>query len=189
VYAVNYGTAEHLPRIKELAAKALALDPTLGEAHAVLGLVKSQVEWDFRGAEEEFRRAVELSQQYGAAHHWAGLNLTLVGRFEEAETELRRARTLDPASLMISEGLAENYCYSRPYEEAINRANQILRVEPDAATAHFLLGPAYLEKGCTTRPQPNTTPGLRRSLRKHISKETKSIVKNGIPNRILVNSR
>ncbi len=101
--------ATAVPLVRDAAAKALQIDPTLAEPHATLGLLKSKFDWDFAGAQEEFQRSIALNPGYATAHHWAGLNLTAMGQFEDANAELRKAQELDPLSPMISEGLSENY--------------------------------------------------------------------------------
>jgi TolB-like protein/tetratricopeptide (TPR) repeat protein len=123
-YAVNAGTESMpvrvaLPRARLFAKKAMDLDPTLAEPHAALGLLKCFAEWDWQGAREEFNRALALNPGYGTAHHWAGLNLIAMGKFEEADAELRKAAELDPLSPMISEGRAENFYYWHRFDDAI----------------------------------------------------------------------
>jgi DNA-binding winged helix-turn-helix (wHTH) protein/TolB-like protein/Tfp pilus assembly protein PilF len=110
---------EAVPQAKLAAQKALELDPNMAEPHATLGLLKSFIEWDWQGAQDEFDRALALNPGYGTAHHWAGLNLTALGKFAEADTELRKAQELDPLSPMISEGLAENFYYWHRFDDAI----------------------------------------------------------------------
>jgi TolB-like protein/tetratricopeptide (TPR) repeat protein len=127
VMAVNrqLAPAVAVPRAKEALEHALQLDPNLAQAHATLGLIESQCEWNWRGAEAEFRKAVELQPNYAEAHHWAGLNYMTMGQFAAAEAEFRQAQVLDPLSLMITEGLAENYYYARRYDDSINTVNNM----------------------------------------------------------------
>ncbi len=135
--------AEAVPRARAALQRALELDPNLAQGHATLGLLKSQCEWDWQGGEKEFRKAIELQPNYAEAHHWAGLNLMLMGQFAAAEAELRQAQVLDPLSFMITEGLLENYFFSRRYDEAIATAEKI----PDRRIGWPGLASAYIFKG------------------------------------------
>jgi len=124
VYAVmatnaQMAPAEGVPRAKAALNRALEIDPNLAQAHATLGLLKSQLDWDWRGGEQEFRRAIELQPNYAEAHHWLGLDYMYMGKFEAAEAEFRRAQVLDPLSFMNTEALEQNFFYSRRYDEAI----------------------------------------------------------------------
>jgi adenylate cyclase len=139
--------AQAVPRAKAAVTRALELDPRLAEAHASLGLVKSRCEWDWRGGEQEFRRAIELNPTYATAHHWAGVNLTVLGRFEEADAELRKAQSLDPLSLMITAGLAENLYYWRRYDEAIEQVKKIRQMEPRPGMGSNVLIWSFEQKG------------------------------------------
>jgi DNA-binding winged helix-turn-helix (wHTH) protein/TolB-like protein/Flp pilus assembly protein TadD len=140
--------ATAVPLVRDAAAKALQLDPTLAEPHATLGLLKSKFDWDFAGAQEEFQRSIALNPGYATAHHWAGLNLTAMGHFEDADAELRKAQELDPLSPMISEGLYENYYSWHRFDDAI-QAIQTLQARNPTAYAGFSGGIAlaYEAKG------------------------------------------
>ena len=87
---------EVTPKVKEAASKALELDDTLGEAHTSLAWAKFH-EWDWAGAEKEFKRAIELNASYPTAHAWYGEYLMVLGRFDEALAEMNRANDLKPA--------------------------------------------------------------------------------------------
>src|SRR5208283_4179798 len=147
VMAVNrqMSPATALPRATAAVQRALELDPNLAQAHATLGLLKSQCSWDWRGAEQEFRRAIELQPNYAEAHHWAGLNYMMVGQYAAAEAELRQAQVLDPLSLMITEGLAENFLYSRRYDDAI--ATSLKMPDGGSGIGWVALAHAYIFKG------------------------------------------
>jgi DNA-binding winged helix-turn-helix (wHTH) protein/TolB-like protein/Flp pilus assembly protein TadD len=140
--------ATAVPLVRDAATKALQLDPTLAEPHATLGLLKSKFDWDFAGAQEEFQRSIALNPGYATAHHWAGLNLTSMGRFEESDAELREAQELDPLSPMISEGVFENYCAWHRFDDAIQTIRTLQARNP-AAYAGFSgsIALAYEAKG------------------------------------------
>src|SRR5262249_43669515 len=89
---------EAMPRARDAAVRALQIDETLAEAHTALGLVQAFYDYDFAGAEREFKRAVELNPGSAFVHQWYGWYLSTMGRADEAVVEIRRALELDPLS-------------------------------------------------------------------------------------------
>ena len=138
---------EFMPKAEAAARKALELDPTLAEPHAVLGLIKRSYEWDWVGAESEFKRAIELNPSYPTAHHWYSLMLCESGRFDEAQAEIRLAQELDPLSLVISVAMGSVPYYKRQYDKAVEQCKKTLELDPNFALARFVLGRAYVEQG------------------------------------------
>ena len=128
------------------ALKALEIDDTLAEAHTSLAAVKEQFEWDWEGAESEFKRAIELQTGYTNAHHWYAYLLAQLGRLDEAATEIRRARELDPLSLIINADLGWVFYLARHYDKAVEQLRKSLELDQDFVRAHYLLGRTYLEK-------------------------------------------
>ncbi|HJU54765.1 MAG TPA: tetratricopeptide repeat protein, partial [Pyrinomonadaceae bacterium] len=139
--------AESAAQAKAGARRALELDETLGEAHASLGLYAMNNDWDWAGAEKEFKRAIELNPNYATAHQWYGEFLAYMGRFDEAIAEIERAHDLDPLSLIISTDVAKVYYIARRHDEAITQYKRTLDVDPDFAEAHALLALAYSTNG------------------------------------------
>jgi Tfp pilus assembly protein PilF len=90
---------EAFPEAKAAALKALELDSPLGEAHNSLAFVLDGFDWDFDAADKEFRCAIELTPGYATAHHWYAWHLRLLGRFDEAIAEMKKAQNLDSLSL------------------------------------------------------------------------------------------
>jgi DNA-binding winged helix-turn-helix (wHTH) protein/TolB-like protein/Flp pilus assembly protein TadD len=125
---------------KDMARKALALDDTLAEAHTALAYYLSAVDWDWAGAETEFRSAIELDPNYATAHHWYAYHLASTGRLYEAAVEIRRAREIDPSSLIISTDAGHIAYLSGHYDEAITQYRKVLEIEPSFAEAHLRLG-------------------------------------------------
>src|SRR5438445_1620691 len=115
----NLPAGESLPKAREAALKALSLDDRLAEAHTALGDVLNYYEYDFAGAEREYKRAIELNPNYATAHQWYGELLTHLGRHEESLAEMRRALQIDPLSLIINRAYGESYLFARRYDEAI----------------------------------------------------------------------
>ncbi|MCX5801031.1 MAG: protein kinase [Candidatus Eisenbacteria bacterium] len=138
---------EMISEAEGAARKALELDPTLGEAHAVLGMIKSEVEWDWAGAEREFKRAIELDPSNPTAGHWHSHLLRHRGRLDEALAEIKRAQELDPLSLVISSNVGEVLYYLRQYDEAIAQYKKTLELDPNFAVAHSCLGSVYAAQG------------------------------------------
>ncbi len=129
--------------VKAAMQKALEIDDTLGEAYAVLGINKCYYEWDFEGAEREYKRAVELSPNYATAHHWYADLLAMEGRFDESFAEYKRALELDPLSLAINTDLGLNYYYARQPELAINHLNKLKEIDVNYARTYLYLGQIY----------------------------------------------
>jgi len=137
---------EALPAAKAAAMKALELDSTLGEAHTSLGFALSGFDWDWASADREFRRAIDLTPGYATAHHWYAWHLGLMGRHGEAIAEMRKARSLDPLSLIINADLAEILLIAHFYDESAQQSRKTIDMDPDFALAHNQLAEAYLQK-------------------------------------------
>src|SRR5262249_29739501 len=99
--------SEAFPRAKAAATRALALDNMLGEAPTSLAFVLDLFDWDWKTAETEYKRAVELGPSYATAHQWYSWHLIVSGRNDEAISEMRKAASLDPLSLIISADMAD----------------------------------------------------------------------------------
>jgi adenylate cyclase len=137
---------EAIQKAAEAAQRALALEGSLGEAHAVLGTVAVS-EWRWEDADRHFHRALELSPGYATAHHWYGESLVFRMRIDEAIARIRRAEELDPYSLIIKTAAARPYLATGRYEEAVQRLRRVLEVDPDQQHAHALLAAAYHAMG------------------------------------------
>ncbi len=135
-----------LPKAKAAAVRALELDSALGEAHNSLAFCLDGFDWNFEAAGEEFRRAIELNPGYATAYHWYAWHLSLLGRYEEAIAEMRKAKNLDPLSLIISADLAELLVIAHQYDESILESRKTIEMDPNFALAHSQLGQAYLQK-------------------------------------------
>jgi serine/threonine protein kinase/Tfp pilus assembly protein PilF len=134
---------EAAAKAKEAAARALALDDTLVEPHAALAYVKTFYDWDWAGAEREFKRAIELNPNYATAHHWYSLYLGAVGRPDEGIAEVRRAQEADPLSPTISVTAGVTFYNARQYDQAVEQLHKALEMDPNFPSAHLFLGLAY----------------------------------------------
>jgi TolB-like protein/Flp pilus assembly protein TadD len=135
-----------MPQAKEALTKALQLDPSLAEAHASLGHIKLIYDWDWSGAEAEFKRAIELNPAYATAHQWYALYLNAVGRTPEALAQLEIAAGLDPLSPTIQTAIAEAYYFARQYDASVTAGRKALQLNPDFALAYLVLGRAYVQQ-------------------------------------------
>jgi DNA-binding winged helix-turn-helix (wHTH) protein/TolB-like protein len=138
---------EAIPKATSAAMNALELDESLAEAHATLGIIKFRFEWDFPGAEREFKRSVELDPSYAMAHLWYALYLAAMNRMNEADAEMERAARLDPLSITISNGLGDYYFHKRQYDRSIEQHRKTLEIDPTYLSAHNGMGRAYEQKG------------------------------------------
>lgn len=133
-------------RAEEAATKALQLDPSLAEAYGALGYVKL-FNWNWTAAEQDFKRAIALNQNYANAHNFYASYLMSHGRLDESIAASNRARELDPFSLSISAQrgfLLEN---ARRYDEAIEQLRAVIRMDPDHYQTYWILGHTYAANG------------------------------------------
>ena len=137
---------EAMVKMKLAAQKALGLDDTLAEAHTSLADAKFRGDWDWSGAEREFKRALELKPNYAEGHQWYSQYLVAMGRYEESIAEGKRAQQLDPVSPGISRSLAFDYYLAHRYDQAIEEYQRALELDPNFFFAHWLLGLAYANR-------------------------------------------
>jgi TolB-like protein/Flp pilus assembly protein TadD len=138
---------EAMPKAKQAAMDALNIDDSIAEAHASLANIRAWYEWDAEGAEIEFKKAIELNPNYPTAHHWYGLYLAAVKRFDEAVREMKTAQGLDPTSLIIHADLGYVYYFARQYDQAIEQCQKTLEMDPNFEIAHYEMGLALAGKG------------------------------------------
>jgi serine/threonine protein kinase/Tfp pilus assembly protein PilF len=138
---------ESYPKAKAAAIKALELDDTLGEAHTSLAYSLMNYDWDWRSAQREYQRAIQLNPNYATAHQWYSECLSILGSHVEAIAEIKKARQLDPLSLIINQGVGGKYLYARRYDEAIAQFHRTLELYPHFPPTHQRLGWCYAQKG------------------------------------------
>src|SRR5262249_47461989 len=126
---------------------ALELDNTLAEAHTSLARVLYVYDWDWSGAEKEFKHAIELNPHYAPAHEWYGGYLVATGNLQEAIAERKRGLELDPLSLIVNFELALSFYQARNYDQAIDQFRKTLELDPNFAPVHNYLPAAYEQKG------------------------------------------
>ena len=134
---------EGMERARKAAAQALAIDPRLAEGHVSLAAVMEAYDWDWAGAEREYRRALELNPGLPAAHLWYGMFLRDQGRLREALPELRRAAQLEPFSVMTSVNLAYGLLAAGNYGAAVEQSRHASELAPGLTAADVVLSHAY----------------------------------------------
>jgi TolB-like protein/DNA-binding winged helix-turn-helix (wHTH) protein len=135
-----------IPKAMAAALKALELDNELAEVHVSLGTIKELYEWDRKGAEAEYKRAIELDPNYALAHGLYSVYLTSVGRFDEGAAEARRGQEIDPLSPNMHIYLGWNLFNARQYDQSIEEAQKALDVDPNVSMAHNIIARAYAQK-------------------------------------------
>lgn len=147
VLANNYlPPHEAVPMAKAYAAKALAIDDTLAEAHLAAAGNNLFYEWDFAEAERELKRAQTLGPNLAGAHHLYGDCLEIRGRFDEAQAERKRALELDPVSPLQNMVAGCTSYFAGKYDEAIAQLEKTITLEPNYQPAYVWLGQAYEQK-------------------------------------------
>ncbi len=140
--------SEQYPKARIAALKALEIDDTLAEAHVALGHVKHWFDWDWTGAEREFRRAIELDPNSPVAHTGYALYLVLMGRMEEAiaETKQIQIRALDPLGVRKDMSIGWILYEAHQYDQAIEGFQRSFELDPGSPLAHAGIGLAYVQK-------------------------------------------
>jgi Tfp pilus assembly protein PilF len=139
--------SEAYPRALAAAKRAVELDDQSSEAHASLAFAIFYGTWDAAGAEQEFRRALDLNPNNAVAHHWYATYLATVGRSSEAVAEIERAQTLDPASKSILADKGSLLCSTGKCEEGAALLKQLEATEPDFVSPHRYLKGIYYSAG------------------------------------------
>jgi len=138
---------EAMPRAEAAAVKALEIDEGLAEAHVPFACVRCWYHWDFAGAEQEFKRAIELNSNYAIAHQAYALYLTAMGRQAEAQCEIQVAQRIDPLSLALNAIEGFILYNAGEYDRAIEQSVKTIELDPNFHPAYERLGDSYLQKG------------------------------------------
>ena len=143
----DFSPNDVMPKAKAAALDALRIDETLAEAHASLAMIDELYDWNWKSADTEFKRAIELNPNYATAHHWYAMYLSAMGRNDEALAEIRRAEALDPVSLITNTNEGWILFCARQYDQAINKLQATIEMDPNFANAHYKLALVYEIKG------------------------------------------
>jgi tetratricopeptide (TPR) repeat protein len=139
--------SEAIPQARQAALTALQLDETLPEAHFAMALIKLWGDWDWAGAEREYKRAIELNPSLIIAHAFYSNFLANQKRFEEAEREARRVAALDPVLAMPAYVADNIFYFSRQYDLAITKLQELIELNPNNYVSHVYRGLAFSQKG------------------------------------------
>jgi tetratricopeptide (TPR) repeat protein len=142
--------AEAFPKAQTAALKALALDRSLAEAHSALAMVKEDYGWDWTGAEQEYKLAINLNPGNSPTRTLYSNLLLEEGRLPEALSEARAALQLDPLSVLANDNLAAVLYFSGDYDKSIAQSRKTLEFDPRSPEAHRHLGLGYAQKGLAT---------------------------------------
>jgi TolB-like protein/DNA-binding winged helix-turn-helix (wHTH) protein/Tfp pilus assembly protein PilF len=141
------GHPEFYAKSKTAALHAIGIDDSLAEAHSALAYVLHNYDWNWSGAESEYKRALELNPNYSEAHHGYAVLLAAAGRNEQAVAEIRRAEELDPLLIPLQVNLGVVLSCAGRQKEAIEQLQNTTDLNPKYSYARMELGMAYLRKG------------------------------------------
>ena len=142
VFPGDLSPAEIMPSAREAAQKALQLDEGLAEAHVTLA-VEMILDWNWTGAEREFKRAIELNPSYSVAHVYYAHYLAAMGRFDESIAEARRCLELDPLSQFTKDYSEWAFYLAHRYDLSIEASRKSLELAPEFPWPHFDLAQVY----------------------------------------------
>ncbi len=148
--ATIYGSVPSLeaaPKAKAAAIRALEIDPTLAEAETSLATAKFNYDWDWAGAAEGFKNAMQLDPSYSTAYQRYSLYLSAMGKFDDSFEQIRKARELEPLSISINASFGWRLYLAREYDRSIAQLRDTLEMDPAYQWAHLTLGQAYEQKG------------------------------------------
>ena len=132
---------------RDAAVKALALDDSLSEAHLAIAEVKLYGDWDFAGAENEFKKTLDLNPNYSTGHQWYGEFLSLMARHQEAIRELQIAVALDPLSPVVHLQFGNTLQQARQYDQALDQYHEALKIDPKFSLPFHAMHWAYRRQG------------------------------------------
>jgi len=142
-FYTNTPPSNAFPQSKEAAAKALQLDPKLAEAHASMAYVMNYYDWDRAGAEQEFKRALQVNPNDAGVHHAYSRFLVSLGRIDEARVQLSQAQELDPLSLLIQSNAGMISFFARQYKDALERLQKVLQLDPKFPVPYWGMAMCY----------------------------------------------
>ncbi len=151
---------EALPKAREYAQEALRLDSTLPDSHTSLAYIYFYFDWNWPGADQEFKRAIALTPGLAPSHRWYAIYLAAMGRFAEATTEAQRAEDLDPLSVSAHDATAIVAACIGQYEWSIAEGRKILELDPNDLRAYADLAVAHFQKAMYREALQDAEKGL-----------------------------
>lgn len=140
-------SVEYMPRAKDAAQKAIAIDDNLAEAHSALAFIVFWYDWDWNEAENQCKKALSLNPNSSDSHLVYAHLLSNAGRHAEALAEAKRARELDPTNLRTNALEAQFLIHAGQSDEALERLHTVFELDPNYWFAHAFAASAYIEKG------------------------------------------
>jgi TolB-like protein/Flp pilus assembly protein TadD len=134
------------PRAKAAAQKALEIDPEVAEAYASLGWIASMYDWDWPAAESHFLKAIRMKPEYALAHHWRGVYLSYMGRFDDAIRELQKACELEPLEPANPTHLGLALYMARRFDESMGELRKVMESDPEFWLAYWFYSLNLLAK-------------------------------------------
>ncbi|HTD22505.1 MAG TPA: tetratricopeptide repeat protein [Terriglobales bacterium] len=138
---------EAIAKSEAMARKALSIDNSLGEAHAVMADNLTTYHWDWAAAEPEYKRAIELNPSYATVREWYAEYLNAMGRPQEAIAEIKKAQEVDPISLITNAVIGRVFFMSRQYDQAIAQCKKTIEMDPSFPRTYVYLARVYEQKG------------------------------------------
>lgn len=142
----DFRPKDFMPQAKQSALRALELDPNLAEAHASLGRILNSYDFDWNGAEREFKKAISLNPNYPTVHQWYAEFLAFRGMHDEALKEISKALELDPFSLTINRMKGNILNFAERHDEALDQLNKTAELYPESALVRFNIGDVFVSK-------------------------------------------
>jgi TolB-like protein/tetratricopeptide (TPR) repeat protein len=155
---------EALPKVKVYTEKALTLDPTLAEGILLIADVKFGYDWDVKGAEEYYKRALELDPNLALAHFWYGFYQTSQGRFDEGIAEIERAAHLDPLSAAMMSWVAFAYELAGEYDSASVYLERAAEIDSSDASIYWTKSSLHLRQGKYAEAIEDAKRGVSRGI-------------------------
>ena len=144
---LNIERDSNLQAARDSASKAVELDPNLAEAYEAAATIKEALDWDFAGAEAEYKRALALDPRSSDAHYSYSILLSMLKRFDEAISHIETARSINPTAGFIQSQVAQTYVRAHRYGEALREARKAIEMDPDNNSARFQVVRIYLYLG------------------------------------------
>jgi TolB-like protein len=143
---VGLSTDEAVPKARSAARRAIEIDDRLAEPHASMAQIRFYYDWDWPGAEQEFKRAIQLDPNNANAHHAYSHYLTAMGRHSESLREAQKALDLDPLETIVNTHMEWAFFYARQYDRALAKCLQTLKNDPNFLMSKLILGQIYEQK-------------------------------------------
>jgi TolB-like protein/DNA-binding winged helix-turn-helix (wHTH) protein/tetratricopeptide (TPR) repeat protein len=143
IFAGDLSVIEIMPEARDAAQKALQLDENLAEAHTTLASVELILNWNWEGAEREFKHAIELNPSYSPAYAWYAHYLVAMGRFDESAAAAKRSLDLDPFSETTMDFGEWAFYLGRHYDLAMEQSRKSFELAPEFPWPHYILGLIY----------------------------------------------